>query len=355
MESAKTKIEFVIGTNFSSEQLENFLFLNENFKDSTVYSVYGSLKKDQIDLPSARPDYRLPAINKKTFEKYLEQLKENGIRFEYAVNGTLDLSAPDFFKKSKEYIITLKYLKEIGVDQLIISNPLFMKLASDTVDIPIKVSTIMGVNNSNSISYYKDLNVNAICLDIYKNHNLPFLKNFCKTGIDNNIETELLVNEVCMFGDAPCSNFMRQACYANSTLGGNEEQVLDNWPFGICQKKREENPICWLKTTAILPQHIDTYFKLTGIKRYKISGRTNEKAYVKNIVRSFFEKKYTGGIKDFFSLPQNNLSSGSFNPTVSLLEDTGLYKNWLSLDCACDYDCERCGKCNTIYEKIQRN
>lgn len=355
MESAKKKIEFVIGTNFSSEQLDYFLSLNEKFDDSTVYSVYGSLRKDQIDLPSARPDYRLPEVNRKSFEKYLEQLKDHGIRFEYAVNGTLDLKVMDFFNNITKYTSNLKYLKEIGVDELIVANPLIMKLASDTVDIPLKISTIVGVNNTNSIKYYKDLNVNSICLDIYKNRNLPFIKNFCRIGAENNIETELLVNEICMFGDAPCSNFLRQACYANSTFGGNEEKILNNWPFGICQKKREENPICWLKTSSILPQHIDIYRKLTGVKRFKISGRTNENAYVKNIVKAFFEKKYNGEIKNFFSLPQNNPSLGDFNPTISTLEETGLYDNWLSLDCVCDYDCDRCGKCNIIYEKIRRN
>lgn len=343
--------EFVVGTDFSDEQLNYFITLNKQYKNAKVYSVYGSLKSEYIPLPSARPDFRLPDVNLASFEKFLDKAKLNGIKFEYTLNGTLNKNIDDFLRNKNKYIEQLKLLKSLGVDELIVSNPLLMELASEVVDIPLKVSTVVGVNKISALKHYAKLNINCICLDIYKNRNLPFLKSIVTEGKKQNVEIELLVNEICMFGDTPCSSMLRQACYANSTFGGNESKLLDNWPFSRCQKKREEYPVCWLQMPCVLPQHLQTYNDLTGVKRFKISGRTNPREYVEKIVTSYFDQNYVGKIKDFFCLPQNNLSKGSFNPDVQKLENEGFYNKFLTLNDNCDYNCETCGYCKNYYEK----
>ena len=203
---------FNVGTDFSEKQLEFYINLNEHYDKAKIKSVFGSLKTNVINLKSARPDYRIGNTDLNTFKKYVKVADDNGIEVEYAANAPLCESVADFHR-NKTYITDyLKYLENVGVKRIIASNPLLMEIIYANTKLKIKASTILGINNPNSIKYYSAYGVDSICIDIYSNRNLPLIADMKKEADKYNVSIELLVNEICFYGDVPCSNMLRTSC-----------------------------------------------------------------------------------------------------------------------------------------------
>lgn len=341
------------GTNFTPVQIEQFLALNEESGRVKIKSIFGSLRSDTIPLISARPDFRLADTDLKTFEREVARAKAGGIEVEYAANALLTQSVEEFCAQEGEFLQQLRYLQSVGVDTLILANPLWMELVSQHTDLNIKVSTILAVNNPLAVRHYAQYRVRSICADIYVNRNIPLLRAMQREGEKYGIEIELLANEVCLYGDVPCSTQLRTNCYLHSSFGGNEKLLYDGWPFSRCQRARQENPICWLKIPYILPQHLSRYRELTGISRFKISGRTNTQEYLFTCLRQYMQERFSGNIQKLFMLPQNIQSDCSLDITAEKLEEAGYFLKWLEEGGCCDYQCYKCGHCERVYEEIQ--
>ena len=337
-------VEYDVGTDFDLDVLSALVEMNETSQHARIAEVYGSLQTSVLDLPSARPDFRLSACTMRDFERYVDLAQRNGITVSYAVNAPFTSSINDYHECVDEVVGLLKYLESVGITCIIVSNPLLMEIASECTDLRLKVSTIQGVNRASSIKYYAAYNVDRICPDIYVNRNTGLLRSMSDEAKRHGIELELLANEICLFGDTPCSNMLRAACYAHSSLGGNPDALFDNWPFARCQAERKKNPICWLKIPYILPQYVGFYREQTGISHFKISGRTNTHEYLLKTVRCYMEMSFEGKIQELFMLPSNR-SDGDVDVTAEQLISSGFFDK-LYGSRACDYKCESCRLCD---------
>jgi hypothetical protein len=255
------------------------------------------------------------------------------------------LESVDFyFRKYDKIKESLRYIEDLGVDRFIVTSPLLMDIICDVTNLPIKISTIVSPRYINSLEYYKEMGADMVCIDIYKNRHFDFLRDYNYESLQKGITIELLTNEFCMYGNAPCADIMRTPCYTHSALGGNMSQYFSNWPFGKCQKKRKEQPICWLKAPFVLPQHLSIYKELTGINHFKLSGRTNSSEFWEKTVKSYFEQDFQGNLLNLYEEPQKTKTVSDFNPSIQELNDVGFFDIWFKDKKSCDY---RCGKyCN---------
>ena len=337
-------VEYDVGTDFDMDVLSAIIEMNRASRDAKVTEVYGSLRTHILNLPSARPDFRLSTCTKLEFEKYVALAERNEITVNYAVNAPFSSSINNYYEEIGEIVSLLKYLENVGVKRIIVSNPLLMEIVSDYTDLKLKISTIQGVNRASSIKYYAANNVDMICPDIYVNRNIPLLQSMSVEARKHGVELELLANEICLFGDTPCSNTLRTACYTHSSLGGNPDSLFNNWPFERCQTERRKHPVCWLKIPYILPQYVTYFQEQTGIRHFKISGRTNTHEYLLKTVRCYMEMDFKGKIQELFMLPSNHVD---FDVDVSAeqLMNCGFFDKLYSSK-ACDYRCENCRFCD---------
>ncbi len=350
---AETQTLFLnVGTDFSETQLERFVELNRRGLPVRIGSVYGGLRTDVLNLRSARPDFRVPNTDLAAFERYVRIAHENGIEVEYTANATMTAPLAQYASETGELISRFRYLESVGVTRVIVSNPLLMEMISAHTGLKIKASTILGINKPSALKYYAGLHVDSVCPDIYSNRNLPLLGQMYREGQKYGIRPELLANEVCFYGDTPCSQMLRAACYQHSSLGGNPDKLFSDWPFSRCREERKKHPICWLKIPYILPQHIRQYARETGITHFKISGRTNTTEYVFHIVESYLTERFSGDIEQLFMLPQNIYSEKNKRITVEELTRLKHFDQWLGGRSYCDYQCHLCGYCERIYEQL---
>ncbi len=341
-----------VGTNFDTAQILHFAAQNKRFSEVQVSTVFGSLRTDVLDIRSARPDFRIRPTTLTEFEKYVEIARAEGIGVEYAANAALYSSVEELAENREAVEKNLKYLEEVGITRLIVSNPLMMEIASQATDLPIKASTILGINRPSALSHYRRFRVDSVCTDIYINRDLPLLCEMQREGEKLGIAIELLANEICFFGDVPCSNVLRNTCYQHSSMGGNEATCFGGWPFSHCQAARREHPSCWLKIPYILPQHMKRYVEKTGIRRFKISGRTNSQQYLFTTLERYMSQSFSGRIPELFMLPQNTVSQAEQAPDVARLDELDFFERWLDGKRGCDYRCFACRHCEHTYEML---
>lgn len=343
-------IELNVGTDFDISVLNSIIEMNEEHDDVKVTEVYGSLRSEYIDMPSARPDFRLSDSGRDNFEEFIRVAGEAGISINYTSNASFSKSVDEYNLKREKIVDVFKYLESVGVKSVIIANPLLIELVSENTNLKIKVSTILGVNKASAIKHYANSHVNKICADIYVNRNIPLLKAMQDEAFKYDIDIELLANEICLYGDAPCSNVLRSSCYTHSSLGGNKDKAFNNWPFERCQRARQEYPICWLKIPYILPQYLKYYKEHTGIRHFKITGRTNTHEYLLKTLRCYMDMEYDGSIPELFMLPQN-ISNKEIVIGTDTLTGMGFFDNLLN-NKQCDYNCESCGFCDGYADKL---
>lgn len=75
---------FKIGTNFDLALLDKIVELNKTYPNSLINEVYGSTR--EMAFVAARPDFRLPDVDKKMLEDYVKRCNELGICFNYTLN-----------------------------------------------------------------------------------------------------------------------------------------------------------------------------------------------------------------------------------------------------------------------------
>jgi hypothetical protein len=68
---------FKIGTNFDLALLDKIVELNKTYPNSLINEVYGSTR--EMAFVAARPDFRLPDVDKKMLEDYVKRCNELGI------------------------------------------------------------------------------------------------------------------------------------------------------------------------------------------------------------------------------------------------------------------------------------
>ncbi|SFQ40381.1 Peptidase family U32 [Lachnospiraceae bacterium XBB1006] len=91
--------------------------------------------------------------DKANFEEYIKIAKENGISVSYTANASFNRSIDEYVCKKNEICDILKYLESVGVDSIIVANPLLVEMVEEYTNLKIKISTIQGINRPSAIKF----------------------------------------------------------------------------------------------------------------------------------------------------------------------------------------------------------
>ena len=355
---------YKVGTNFDLALLDGLNRLNQEYSNSKVIEVYGSDR--QTANLSARPDFRLPLLDKKQIEEYVKKAAEYGIKFNYTLNSFFPYgSKREFIEHIDDIKYIINFLEEIGVYRITVANPILLELIRNVIhsDINIELSTCAHIDAITQIKYmYEKYNVTKICNNLIKNRDFDFLQAAGAYCDKNNIIYELMVNEFCGVGgiDFATHCVYRDSCYmchaTNKTL--EDANSFNEYPMRICSKSRNENPANWLKLRFIRPEDIPLYNEV-GINHFKITGRTGSTDYILKTVESYMKQDFDGNIlnlwKPLESIKENKSEfSDEYKfydiPNKSL---NGFLEMWTKQHKKCEYEVcgETCKYCDSWYDK----
>ncbi len=352
-------IELSVGCTWDLAQLSSAEELNASSANGTrVAEFYGSLQSTRLSLPSARPDFRLPDVDWEHFARFVKAASRAHIDVNYTCNATRQVSVADTWRNRNMHAEAFRKLETVGVARLTLADPLLIEIALQSCRLPIDVSTVMHPAMISQLPYYEEWRADRVCMSLYRNRDISFLQRFASAAGAYNISPVLMVNEFCMFGEATCLGLLRDACYAHSSLGGNPEELFDGWPFSRCHAQRIARPHSWLQAPFILPQHLPLYSELTGITRFKVTGRTFPVDHIMRITRWYVLGTFDNAIAHLWVDPGNPkvnsiLQSCDVRPTE--LADVRFFDRWFVDRHPCDFSCGiSCDYCVQKHNEIMK-
>lgn len=307
-----------IGSNFDFQMIDRIREINDIHTNSIIDEVYGS-RKESAKL-TARPAFRLPDIDRKSFCDYVKRLNAIGVSFNYTLNSSF-LGGKEEIKKNESAILEyIKFLSCSGVGVITVTLPLMAEYIR-TVDknIRIEISTISHIDTVTQVALWKErYGISKVCGNLYKNREIKFLKGLATYCNKNNIVLTLIVNEFCGngldAGSGVTNCIYRDHCYGLHSIGYDiDENIYCDYPMGRCIQSRSK-ATDWIKMNFIRPEDLRLYNRI-GINHFKITGRTGSTNYIFKVVKAYADEYFCGNVLELWKHLE----------TISGLEDDSKY------------------------------
>jgi collagenase-like PrtC family protease len=289
----------------------------ENYKyKKATYEFYGSTGLFKSSRNFLNTD--------KNFQKTIELLHSNHIKFNYVLNS---ICTSEYMKEKFEIIKYLKYLKEIKIDSVTIVSDYFAQAAHD---IGLQVNTsILHFINSNSMIEFLPKYYSRILIDNNINRQITKLESIIKS---TKLPVEILVNNPCII-NCPFQ-------IEHYELVGSQEKEL------IIPKCPEVNPyLYYFKSTFIRPKDVDYYNKDLKVDLFKLNGRDFS---TKQILQQFdcYLNKQESFVQDYVNI---------FNTGINIkCQDLDGYFEFIKCK-FCSGNCFSCGKCSDFAKRLKEN
>lgn len=295
-------IKYMTGCIFEDGYIEALDDLNQKYASNgtVVNEVYGSIRRMKTNIPSARPDFRIPNVDWDYLSKVIAMCRRYNITFNYTMNAPY--SGPHGRLKHKIDVMkeSIHELVGMGIRKFTVANPLFLEILQDEFNVEIELSTILHINSLHQIKFYADnfSKVTCICMNLYRNRDISFIREFRRMAGEYGIETQIMATEFCTVGGAPCHGIYRAHCYDlhGWDMPKDEARLFGNYPMGRCIYNRGGDKAAWLKSRVIYPNEIEEYSEITGISNFKITTRTAPMDFGLEVLEHYMRKKYDGNL-----------------------------------------------------------
>ena len=364
-------IYYKIGCNFDPYLIDAVIKLNSLNNQAKVNEFYGSDRN--YAFLTARPNFRLPNVDRQYIENFVKKCTEAEIEFNYTLNSIYPGSKRLLASRKDEIIDFISFLEDIGVGTITISNPIMAALVREASDkIGLEVSTIAHIDTVTQIKAWKDeFRINKVCGNLLKNRSIKFLKNAVGYCQKNDIILNLMVNEFCCIGGGEQDGssaysthcIYRDSCYLCHAENIYEEdtQLLNSYPMRYCIAFRKD-PSSWLKAHFIRPEDINLYLNI-HLNHFKITGRTGTTAYILKVTEAYLKNSWDGNLLSLWKPLETILTNEDENRFqhpyfIDNKKLSGFVNHWFdneSHDRAIEVCGETCNYCNEFYQKNFRN
>lgn len=292
-----------IGSNFDCLLIDKIKEINEKHTGSIIDEVYGS-RRESAKL-TARPEFRLPDIDRKAFFEYVGRLKKTGIAFNYTLNTSYLGSKEEIQKNERGILEYINFLSCSGVDTITVTLPLMAEyIRSIDKKIGIEISTIAHLDSVTQVAIWKDkYGISKICGNLYKNREIKFLKSLSNYCNNNGITLTVMVNEFCGNGlgrgSGATNCIYRDHCYSLHSIGyGKDDNIYRGYPMRMCIESRSKASD-WLKMQFIRPEDLRLYNTI-GINHFKITGRTGSLNYILKVTEAYADEYFDGNLLELW-------------------------------------------------------
>ena len=227
-------------------------------------------------------NYSLRA-NAKNFS--LDEIKE-GVSFAHENNCKVYVTINIVFhnEDTKDLLSYLNQLEKIGVDAIIISDPLVIDLVNkNNIKLALHLSTQASVLNKDALKYYEKLGVERIVL----------ARECSKADIEDIIKNTNMEIECFMHG-AMCTNISGRCVLSNyfTNRDANRGGCCQVCRFNFNLYDKDKNKLSVEDNFSIAPKDLSLVEYLSdmidiGVKSFKLEGRMRSIYYIATVVSTY--------------------------------------------------------------------
>lgn len=363
---------FSLATNFEDD-------LIDKIKNKNVYEVYGRLVNDP--LCGGRQSNTFSKLTKEKFETHVKKIRDAGINFNYLLNGACLGNRESSSYWQEEVISFIKYLESVGVNSLTITNPLLLELVKKNFPQFIcRISTFACINNLEKAKSWQNLGADIICVDFTTiNRDFNMLKLMAK---ELKCKIELLCTNSCLKDCIYIQTHTNCNAHASTATDSTKSNSID-WCLLNCQKTLIENPLEYIRSPWIRPEDL-CFYEQIGIEHYKLTERDFPTKELIKRLDAYNNGSYNGNLLDLIqghgwmnkkTIPETKITKlTQFNNIYEVIDEIkkirGLERErkylqhvyidnkkldgflTFFIDSKCHGDCERCGYCKAIANKV---
>jgi hypothetical protein len=142
---------------------------------------------------------------------------------------------------------------------------------------------------------------------------------------------------------------------------------MTTWnPMDVCRPSRERSPEAWLKAKFILPDWMKSYETETGVKSFKITGRTHPASFIKYVGEMYIRGEAHGNLLALWGMLEATYADvkpcqdivqkdtlGHVYPNIPIekIAKTGYYLNPI---CNSENCGDGCNHCLRLYNRIMK-
>lgn len=274
-----------------------------------------------------------------SLREVIEFCNLNKLKVNIVMNSTcegLEGYAPE---KVTQTIKTVENLYSLGVEGIIISDPLYIqKVKKQIPDLKVIASAFSDISSIQKATFFSELGADVLTLNDL-NRDLETLA-CIKDKI--NAEIRLMVNEGCMW-KCPLREFHNNFTSHSSKL----KKKVDCDPIGmLCYHLRLKYPQIVFNSDWILPQWLKYYKNITN--NFKIVGRPMPSDWIVSVTKNYLKEYFPGNLIELLE---------SSIPSIDELKkikidcsklDEKIFNRLIS----CNRNCLDCNYCASFMENI---
>jgi len=259
-------------------------------KEYPVDEVYGKLPGDGIS--GGRPRYLATPLSEAGLRHYVGLLGEQGIAFNYLLNGACFGNREWTRPWQKRVTALLATLGDLGVRRVTVSTPFLLELVKRRFpEFRVRVGIYAQVDTPRRARFWEDLGADAIVLESFSiNRNFPRLEAI-RQAVD--CELELIANHSCLL-NCPLQSY-HQNGFAHAS--GDSGTLFIDYCLMRCSRTRLTDPSQFIKSAWIRPEDLPVY-EAMGYTTFKLLERGIPSAELLRRVKAYSERRFEGNLAE---------------------------------------------------------
>ena len=255
-----------------------------------VDEVYGKFPDDGIS--GGRPRYLATPVSQTAMRRYIRQLEQHGIAFNYLLNGACFGNREWTRAWQKKVTALLERLGDLGVRRLTVSTPFLLELIKRRFpDFKVKVGIYAQVDTPRRARFWEDLGADAITVESFSiNRNFPRLSAIRQAV---SCDLQLIVNHVCLLNCPMQSYHQNGFAHASDDIG----TLFIDYCLLRCSRVRITDPSQFIKATWIRPEDLGAY-EAIGYTTFKLLERGIPSSELLRRVKAYSERRFEGNLAE---------------------------------------------------------
>lgn len=280
---APSATKFSLAANYDPE-------LVPALKAYPVDEVYGKLPGDGIS--GGRPRYLATPLSEANLRHYVSLLGEQGIAFNYLLNGACFGNSEWTRPWQKRVTALLTTLADLGVRRVTVSTPFLLELVKRRFpEFRVRVGIYAQVDTPRRARFWEDLGADAIVLESFSiNRNFPRLAAIRQAV---GCELELIANHSCLL-NCPLQSYHQNGFAHASDDNGT---LFIDYCLMRCSRTRLTDPSQFIKSAWIRPEDLAVY-EAMGYTTFKLLERGIPSAELLRRVKAYSERRFEGNLAE---------------------------------------------------------
>lgn len=339
-------MKFSVGFRLYNEEEEKFSRVVETYREhiSEVFFAWQDIPSGRGNIATRR-GYTDWSAQIRT-EEELRAIHEMGVKLDLLFNGNCYGEYAVSEKLANTVISVLEYLQDTvgGVEIVTTASPAIAHtVKTHFPQVEVRASVNMRIGTVKGMEYMADL-FDSYHVQRDYNRDLNRLRQLKEWADKHGKKLILLANSGC-FSFCSAQTFHDNMVAHEAELC--EIQNLQNFTPYVCWRMLgdRKNWHYLLENTWIRPEDLHHYEDL--FDTVKLATRMHELPGL--VIGAYARRKYYGNTLDLFE-PGFGRALAPF-----ILDNTAFPEDWFAMTTSCDKQCERCGYCSQILERILVN